>query len=155
MPDLPSRLARLGLAIPPAPKPVASYVPAVMAASGTPVLVSGQLPFRDGALIATGAVPDPVSVELAQECARQCVLNGLAALESEIRDLARLRRVLRLGVFVQCPSGFADQPKVANGASDLLVELLGDSGKHARAAVGVPALPLNAPVEIEFTFLVD
>lgn len=155
MPDLIARLAELGLAVPPAPKPVASYIPAVAAASGTPVLVSGQLPFRDGRLMATGSVPDRVSVEEAQRCARQCVLNGLAALQSEIRDLSRLRRVLRLGVFVQCPPGFADQPMVANGASDLLVELLGDCGRHARAAVGVPALPLDAPVEIEFTFLVD
>jgi enamine deaminase RidA (YjgF/YER057c/UK114 family) len=155
VPDLTATLARMGLELPPAPKPVASYVPAVTAASGVPVLVSGQLPFKDGRLMATGAVPEPVSVETAQACARQCVLNGLAALRAEIRDLSRLRRVLRLGVFVQCPPGFADQPKVANGASDLLVELLGDAGRHARAAVGVSALPLDAPVEIEFAFLVD
>lgn len=155
MADLEHGLARLGLRLPPPPAPVASYVPAVMAASGHIVTVSGQLPFRDGRLMATGGVPDPVSLELAQACARQCVLNGLAAVQAEIKDLARLRRVLRLGVFVQCPPGFGDQPKVANGASDLLVELLGENGRHARAAVGVSALPLNAPVEIEFAFVVD
>jgi len=155
VPDLTARLAQMGLTLPPAPKPVASYVPAVTAAAGTPVLISGQLPFQDGKLLATGSVPDRVSIEVAQSCARQCVLNGLAALKAEVRDLARVRRVLRLGVFVQCVPGFADQPKVANGASDLLVELLGDAGRHARAAVGVPALPLDAPVEIEFAFLVD
>lgn len=155
MPELTANLTKLGLQIPAAPKPVASYVPAVVAASGTSVIVSGQLPFKEGRLMATGPVPDRVSIEVAQACARQCVLNGLAALQTEIRDLGRLRRVLRLGVFVQCPPGFADQPKVANGASDLLVELLGDAGRHARAAVGVSALPLDAPVEIEFMFLVD
>ncbi len=155
MPDLLSRLQARGLTLPPAPKPVASYIPAVVVASGSPVFVSGQLPFRSGTLLATGSIPNEVPLELAQECARQCVLNALAALQGEIHDLGRLRRVLRLGVFVQCPPGFGDQPKVANGASDLLVDLMGDAGRHARAAVGVPALPLNAPVEIEFTFLID
>jgi enamine deaminase RidA (YjgF/YER057c/UK114 family) len=100
-------------------------------------------------------VPSDVSLELARDCAAQCALNGLAALEQEIGDLARVRRVVRLGGFVACGHGFGDQPTVINGASDLLAELMHDSGKHARAAVGVSSLPLNAPVEIEFTFLVD
>lgn len=155
MPTLSARLDQLGLKIPVAPQPVASYVPAVVCPSGCPVFVSGQLPFRDGELIATGRVPSEVSLEQAIECARQCVLNGLAALQAEIKSLERMRRVVRLGVFVSCDAGFGDQPKIANGASDLLVELMGESGRHARAAVGVAALPLNAPVEIEFLFAVD
>lgn len=155
MADLLSRLKKLGLALPDAPKPVASYVPAVSVHSGHLVFVSGQIPIRDGKLIATGTVPEPVSIETAQECARQCVLNGIACLIGEIGDPARLRRVVRLDGFVACPPGFSDQPKVINGASDLLIELLGEDGRHARAAVGAPALPLNVPVEIAFTFLID
>ena len=155
MPDLMFQLDRLGLTLPEPAKPVASYVPSALIASGCQVLISGQIPMRKGVLIAEGTVPGAVSLEKAQECARQCVLNGLAALKAEIGSFDRLRRVVRLGVFVACEPGFYDQPKVANGASDLLVELLGDAGKHARAAIGCSALPLNAPVEIEFLFLVD
>ncbi len=157
MPDLLVRLQQMGLSLPPVAKPVASYIPAVLVPGGVGnlVFVSGQIPMRDGALIATGTVPGAVSLEKARDCARQCVLNGLAALNAEIGSLGRLRRVVRLGVFVACEPGFTDQPKVANGASDLLVELLGEAGRHARAAVGAPSLPLGAPVEVEFTFLVD
>lgn len=156
MPDLLASLDRLGLALPKPPKPVASYVPTTLIASGCQVFVSGQIPMRGGALIATGTVPGEVSLEMAQDCARQCVLNGLAALREELGGgFDRLRRVIRLGVFVACEPGFYDHPKVANGASDLLVELLGDDGKHVRAAVGCPSLPLNAPVEVEMLFLVD
>lgn len=155
MPDLLARLKRLGLTLPKPPKPVASYVPTSMVCSGCQVFVSGQIPLRDGALIASGIVPSQVSLEMAQECARQCVLNGLAALREEIGGFERLRRTIRLGVFVACDPTFTDHPKVANGASDLLVELLGDDGRHARAAVGCPSLPLNAPVEVEMLFLVD
>lgn len=155
MPTFASRIERLGLSLPKAPKPVASYVPVVRCSGGCPVYVSGQLPFLDGELMATGLVESDVSIEVAQQCARQCVLNGLAALEGEIGSLERLRRVVRVGVFVASEPGFAQQPQVANGASDLLVELLGDAGRHARAAVGVSMLPLNAPVEIEFLFHVD
>lgn len=155
MPNLEARLDRLGITIPEAPKPVASYVPSVAVHSGSLVFISGQLPFEKGKLMATGRVPGQVSIETAQKCARQCVVNGLAALLGEIGSFERLRRVVRLGVFVNAGEGFAEQPKVGNGASDLLVELLGDDGRHARAAVGVSSLPLDAPVEIEFTFLVD
>lgn len=150
MSDLESRLHDLGLTLPTAPKPVASYIPAVR--TGSMVFVSGQVPLKDGAMLASGTVPGSVSIEQAQECARQCVLNGLAALKAEIGDLGKLRRVVRVGVFVACEHGFTDHPKVANGASDLLVKLLGDAGKHARAAVGSPSLPLGAPVEVEFLF---
>ena len=143
-------LARLGLLLPPAPKPVASYVPVRRA--GNLLFVSGQLPMRDGVLMAAGAVPSVVSVEVAREAARQCVLNGLAAVKADIGDLSLVRDVIRVGVFVQSDSEFDGQPEVANGASDLLVALFGESGRHSRAAVGVNALPRNAAVEIEFVF---
>ena len=155
MSKLEDRLAERHLTLPVPATPVASYVPAVSVHSGFFVYVSGQIPVKDGALLATGRVPDQVSIELAQACARQCVLNGLAALRQEIGDLDRLRRVVRVGCFVAAGPEFTEHPKVANGASDLLLELLGDDGKHARAAVGCPSLPLGVPVEVEFVFLVD
>lgn len=146
-----SKLAELGLILPAAPKPVAAYVPCVR--TGNLVVVSGQLPFAAGQLLAVGPVPSKVDLDQAQECARQCVLNGLANLKAELDgDWSRLVRVVRVGAFVQSDDGYGGQPQVANGASELLVKLLGDAGKHARAAVGVNALPLDAPVEIEFTF---
>lgn len=155
MPDLESRLDQLNLTLPEQVPPLASYVPAVAIHSGCTVLISGQVPLVGGEPIARGIVPRDVSIEQAQACARQCVLNALAALRNEIGDLQRLRRVVRLGCFVAATPEFTEHPKVANGASDLLHELLGEDGKHARAAVGVASLPLGVPVEIEFTFLVD
>jgi enamine deaminase RidA (YjgF/YER057c/UK114 family) len=141
-------LTRLGLTWPEPPRPVASYVRAVR--TGNLLFVSGQLPLRDGALLRTGKVPSKVSVADAQTAAAQCALNALAIVRVELGgDLTKLVRVVRLGVFVQCDEGFADQAKVANGASDLLVSLLGEKGRHARAAVGTHALPLDAPVEVE------
>lgn len=148
------KLASLGLQLHAAPAPVAAYVPCVR--TGNLVLVSGQLPLTAGQLIATGPVPSQVNVEQAREAAAQCVLNGLSILRNELNgDLSKLRRVLRVGVFVQSDDGFKDQPLVANGASELLEKLLGEAGRHARAAVGVNALPLNASVEIEFLFEVE
>ncbi|MSR44417.1 MAG: RidA family protein [Phycisphaerales bacterium] len=148
LPSATETLAQLGLALPIAPKPVASYVPAVR--TGNLLIVSGQLPFRDGKLIATGKVPSVVSIEAAQECARQCVLNGLAVAVAQCGgSLDAVSRIVRLGVFVACDDGFSDQPKVANGASDLLQQIFGESGRHARAAVGTNALPLNSCIEIE------
>jgi len=142
------KLSEMGLTWPEAPKPVASYVPAVR--SGSWLVVSGQLPFRQGQLIAMGKVPSAVSLEKAQAAAAQCAFNALAIVRSEIEgDWSRFVRVVRLGVFVQSDDGFSDQAKVANGASDLLVALLGEPGRHARAAVGTPALPLDATVEVE------
>jgi enamine deaminase RidA (YjgF/YER057c/UK114 family) len=149
-----SKLKELGLSLPEAPKPVAAYVPAV--SSRGQVMVSGQLPMKNGELVSTGKVPSQVSIEDAQAAARQCVLNALAILKAELGgDLDRLIRVVRIGAFIQSDDDFFAQPQVANGASELLLELLGDTGRHARAAVGVNALPLNAAVEIEFTFEVD
>jgi enamine deaminase RidA (YjgF/YER057c/UK114 family) len=148
MHDITAKLKELNLTLPTPPKPVASYVPAVRV--GDLVYVSGQLPMKDGQLLATGKAPTQVSVEQAQAAARQCALNALAIVHTEIGgDWSRLIRVVRLGVFVQCDDTFAQQPQVANGASDLLQQLLGDAGRHARAAVGVNALPLNAVVEVE------
>lgn len=149
-----SKLAELGLTLPEAPKPVAAYVPAVT--SRGQVIVSGQLPMKNGELMSTGKVPSQVSVEDAQAAARQCVLNGLAVLKAELGDsFDRLIRLVRIGAFVQSNDDFFAQPQVANGASGLLLEILGDAGRHARAAVGVNALPLNASVEIEFIFEVS
>ena len=151
MSTIESRLADLGIVLPDPPKPVASYVPA--ARTGDLLVVSGQLPFKDGGLLATGPVPSAVSIEDAMEAARWCAINGLAVARAALDgDLDRIRRVVRLGVFVQSDDRFDAQPKVANGASDLMVEVLGDAGRHARAAVGVNALPLDTSVEVEFTF---
>lgn len=143
-------LAALGLVLPPAAKPVASYVPTVR--TGNLLYVSGQVPIRGGQLIAKGAVPREVPVETALECARQCTLNGLAAAKDALGTLDAIKRVVRIGVWVCCKPGYSDQPKIANGASDLLVSIFGDTGKHARAAVGSVALPLGCPVEVEFLF---
>ena len=146
--SLKDRLAELGLALPTPAAPVASYLPAT--ASGDLVVVSGQLPMRDGALLASGPVPSAVSVADAAAAARQCVLNGLAAVDLGIAGhWFRFVRVVRLGVYVWSDAGFGEQHKVANGASDLLVEVFGDAGRHARAAVGAAGLPLGASVEVE------
>ncbi|MCH2162149.1 MAG: RidA family protein [Phycisphaerales bacterium] len=154
MHDLENRLSQLGIELPEPPAPVAAYVPWVR--TGNLVLVSGQVPFVNGELIAKGPVPSAVSLEEAGHAARMCAVNGLAVLRAALNgDLQRLRRVVRLGAFVQCDDRFEGQPGVANGASELMVELLGDAGRHARAAVGVNALPLDASVEVEFTFEVE
>lgn len=143
-----SKLASMGLALPEAPRPVASYEPAVRA--GALIYVSGQLPFADGAVIATGAVPSAVSEDEAKAAARQCLLNALAVVKAELDgDWAKLKRIVRLGVFVRSDDDFTGQSGVANGASDLLAEVFGEAGRHARAAVGVNALPLGAAVEVE------
>lgn len=144
------KLAELGFSLPAPAAPVAAYIPTKR--TGNLLFVSGQVPFRDGKLVATGPVPSAVTLEAAQECARQCVLNGLAAVKASIGSLDRVKSIVRVGVFVQSDAGFTDQPKVANGASELLVDIFGDHGRHARAAVGAPSLPLNAPVEVEFVF---
>ncbi len=146
--NLHARLTELGLILPPAPKPVAVYVPAVR--HGNLLTISGQLPFCDGKLIAIGRVPSQVSLEEAQIAARQCVLNALAIIDDHLAgDWSRFERIVRVGVFVACDDDFTQQPQVANGASELLGQVLGEAGQHARAAVGVNALPLGSPVEVE------
>ena len=145
------RLSDLGLKLPPAPPPpVAAYLPAVR--SGSLLFIAGQIPFADGELLATGPVPSATSLEEAQAAAAQCALNGLAAAGAILEgDLDRIRRIVRLGVFVASDPGFHDQPKVADGASELLHAIFSEAGRHVRAAVGCLALPLNASVEVEMT----
>ena len=148
-----ANLSRLGISLPTPAAPVASYIPAKR--SGKLLYISGQVPFRDGKLLATGTVPGQVSLETARECARQCALNGLAAARAAVGSLDKIKQVIRVGCFVACENGFGDQPKVANAASELLQEIFGEAGRHVRAAVGTNALPLNVPVEIEFLFEVE
>lgn len=145
-----ARLRELGLTLPPVAAPVAAYVPAVR--SGSLVWTSGQLPFVDGALAATGLVgdgPDDVSPELAKGLARAAALNALAAVADVTGDLDAVVRVVKVVGFVASAPGFTGQPQVVNGASELLGEVLGAAGVHARSAVGVAALPLGSPVEVE------
>ena len=152
--DVEARLNELGIELPEPPAPVAAYVPWVR--TGNLVMISGQIPFKDGDLLARGPVPSVVSAEEAQDAARCCAINGLAVLRMALDgDLSRVRRVVRLGAFVQSDDRFGGQPGVANGASELMVEIFGDAGRHARAAVGVNALPLDVSVEVEFVFEVD
>jgi enamine deaminase RidA (YjgF/YER057c/UK114 family) len=140
------RLAEIGLSVPAVPAPVAVYVPAVR--TGSYVYTSGQLPLRDGQLILTGKVGGEVSAEEAYDCARQCALNAIAAVSSQV-DLDAVVRVVKATVFVASTPDFTGQPSVANGASELFGAAFGDAGTHARSAVGVPVLPLDAPVEVE------
>ena len=141
------RLAELGLAVPGVATPVAAYVPAVR--TGSYVYTSGQLPWRDGELIRTGKVGSEVSPEEANECARQCALNALAAVRSQVGDLSAITRVVKVVGFVASAPDFTAQPQVVNGASELLGQVFGDVGQHARSAIGVAVLPLDAPVEVE------
>lgn len=141
------KLAQLGLTLPPAPKAIGSYIPGIR--TGRLVFVSGQLPFVSGQLIATGKVATDVDLEAARAAARQAGLNALAIAADVAGGIDRIGRIVRLAVFVNSAAGFSDQPKVANGASDLMVEIFGDAGRHARAAVGAAELPMNAAVEVE------
>ncbi|WGL52787.1 RidA family protein [Nocardioides sp. BP30] len=140
-------LAELGLTVPPVASPVAVYVPAVR--TGDYVFTSGQLPMRDGSLMATGKVGGEVTPEEAYACARQCALNAIAAVKAEIGDLTKVKRVVKVVAFVASTPDFTGQPGVANGASELLGKAFGDAGVHARSAVAAPVLPLDAPVEVE------
>ncbi|PZO58122.1 enamine deaminase RidA (YjgF/YER057c/UK114 family) [Curtobacterium sp. JUb34] len=141
------RLAELGLTLPPVAAPVAAYVPAVV--TGQYVYTAGQLPFVDGALPVTGKVGASVDAETATAQARVAALNALAAVESVAGSLDRVARVVKVTVFVASEPSFTGQPGVANGASTLVGEVFGDAGVHARSAVGVAVLPLDAPVEVE------
>jgi enamine deaminase RidA (YjgF/YER057c/UK114 family) len=139
-------LTTLGITLPPVPTPVASYVP--VRVSGELAFVSGQVPIVDGEVLHPGHVGREVTLEQAREAARRCALQALAALKGALGSLDRVRGIVQVSVFVASAPGFTDQPKVANGASDLFVELMGDQGKHARAAIGVTELPLGVPVEV-------
>ena len=147
MSKIDDRLAELGLVLPEVAKPVAAYVPAVI--SGNLVFTSGQLPFVAGVLPATGKVGADVSAEVAKDLARSCALNGLAAAASAIGSLDRVTRVVKVLGFVSSDPAFTGQSGVINGASELLGEVFGEAGSHARSAVGVAVLPLDSPVEVE------
>lgn len=142
-----ARLAELGITLPAVATPVAAYVPAMT--SGNLLFTSGQLPFVDGALLATGKVGAEVSAAKAAELARVCALNALAAAHSVLGSLDKVTRVIKVNGFVASAPDFIGQPQVLNGASEVLAEIFGDIGQHARAAVGVAVLPLDAPVEVE------
>ncbi len=145
-----AKLTSLGLSLPAVTMPAANYVPYVI--NGNLVYFSGTLPMKEGKPQFTGKLGKDISLEQGQECAKLCVLNILSHLKNALGDLGKVKRVIRLGVFVASAPGFTDQPKVANGASDLMVGLFGDSGKHARFAVGVAELPFGVAVEIDATF---
>ena len=142
-------LAGLGLALPPVATPAGAYIPATV--SGNLVFTAGQLPFIEGALPATGKVGADVDPDEAAALARIAALNALAAAESAIGSLERVTRVVKVGVFVASDPSFTGQPGVANGASELLGQVFGEAGRHARSAVGVAVLPLDSPVEVELT----
>jgi len=144
--EIDAKLAELGLALPEAAAPVAAYVPVVIA--GGLAHVSGQLPFVDGKLV-TGRLGEDVSLEAGTQAAQACGLMILAQLKAALGSLSRVERVVKLGAFVSSTAGFTDQPKVANGASELMAHVFGEAGKHARSAVGVPVLPLGAAVEVD------
>lgn len=142
-----NRLKNLGISIPEAAAPAANYVP--FAQSGSLLLTSGQLPLEGGKLVHTGQIGDELTVAHGQAAARACAINILAQAKAALGDLGRIKRIVKITAFVASTPDFVEQHLVANGASDLLVAILGDAGKHARSAVGVASLPLNAPVEIE------
>jgi enamine deaminase RidA (YjgF/YER057c/UK114 family) len=149
VPDRYARLAELGLTLPAVTAPAGVYVPALR--SGDHVYVSGQLPFADGALLATGKVGAEVTPERAKELAARCALNALAAVDAVV-GLAAVVRVAKVTGFVASAPGFTAQPGVINGASELFGEVFGEAGRHARSAVGVSELPLGTPVEVEAIF---
>ena len=141
------KLKELGISLPPSPKPVANYVPTVRV--GNLLFVSGHGPYNDGKTLTSGKLGKELTVDQGYQTARNVALNCLASIRAAIGDLDRVKRVVKLLGMVNCTEDFKDQPKVINGASDLLVEVLGDAGKHARSAVGMQALPNGIAVEIE------
>lgn len=147
------RLNELDISLPDSPKPLGSYLPYVRA--GNLIFMSGVLPLRNGKLLRTGRVGETVSVDEASEDARQVVVNALSVLRAAAGDLEKVSKCVKLNGYVASAADFTDQPKVLNGASDLLFEIFGEAGRHARAAVGVYSLPLNSPVEIDFIFEIE
>lgn len=141
------RLSELGLTVPGVAAPVAAYIPAVR--TGNYIFTSGQLPMQEGQLALTGKVGADVTPDQAAECAQLCALNAIAAVKAEIGDLDKIVRIVKAVVFVASTPDFTGQSKVANGASELFGNVFGDAGRHARSAVGVTALPLDSPVEVE------
>lgn len=148
-----ARLSELGIELPPVAAPVASYIPVVV--SRGLAFVAGMVPLEEGKPMVTGRLGEDIDTEEGAKWARRCALQSLAALRAELGSLDRVSRIAKVTVFVASADAFTEQPKVANGASDLLGEVFGDAGKHARAAVGVPVLPLGVPVEVELIAEVD
>ena len=142
-----SKLAELGITLPAAAAPAANYVPFMR--TGNLLFTAGQLPLRDGKLIATGLLGRDLDTAAGKEAAKQCAVNILAQAKAALGDLGKIARIVKITVFVASMPDFTEQHLVANGASDLLATVLGDAGKHARSAVGTACLPLNAPVEVE------
>ncbi len=141
------KINQLGFMLPTAPKPLASYIPAIQ--TGDLVFTAGQLPIKDGVLAFKGKLGKELSEDVGKEAAQLCALNCLSVIKNEIGSLDKIDKVIKLTVFVSSSDGFINHPQVANGASDLIREIFGENGKHVRSAVGVAELPLNAPVEIE------
>jgi enamine deaminase RidA (YjgF/YER057c/UK114 family) len=151
MTTLSAKLTEMGIVLPKVSLPAANYVPCTI--SGTTLYVSGQLPMLEGKPQFIGKVGRDFSIEQGQECAKLCTLNILAHVQMMLGgDLSRIAKLIRMGIFVNAPDDFTDHPKVANGASDLMVNLMGDAGKHARFAVGVSGLPFGVAVEVDATF---
>ena len=148
-----SKLSELKLLLPEAPKPVAAYIPAKQ--TGKLVFTAGQLPMVNGELISKGLLGQDVEIDEANKAARICTLNALAAIKGVIGDLDRIKQIVRVVGYVASVPTFTQQPAVVNGASELLLEIFGENGKHARSAVGMAVLPLNASVEIELTVEVE
>lgn len=142
-----ARLQAAGITLPEVPAAIANYVPAVR--SGNLVFLAGQVPKGADGKFIIGQVGTDLTIEEGAAAARICAIQLIAALKAEVGDLAKVKRIVRVGGFVNCPEGFTAQPKVVNGASDLLVEIFGEAGRHARAAVGVSSLPAGVPVEVE------
>jgi enamine deaminase RidA (YjgF/YER057c/UK114 family) len=148
LPMIEEKLISLGVVLPAPPASAGSYVPVIITASLA--FVSGQIPLQDGQLKYRGKVGKDLTIEVGQQAARLCAINGLAQLKHALGSLDRISKFIKVTGFVNCDSSFTDQPKVVNGASDFLVQVFGDNGRHTRAAVGVSSLPLDSAVEVEF-----
>jgi enamine deaminase RidA (YjgF/YER057c/UK114 family) len=142
-----SKISEMGFSLPEAPTPLAAYVAGII--SGNLVFTAGQVPLKDGKIAFQGKLGKEISVEDGQKASQICCLNCLSVVKKQIGDLQKVKQILKVTVFVASSEGFTDQPKVANGASEMLVEIFGEKGKHVRSAVGVSELPLNSAVEIE------
>jgi enamine deaminase RidA (YjgF/YER057c/UK114 family) len=151
--NIESRIKEIGFSLPEAPKPVAAYIPAKQ--TGNLVFTAGQLPMVSGELISKGLLGQDVEIDEANKAARICTLNALAAIKGVIGDLDRIKQIVRVVGYVASVPTFTQQPAVVNGASELLLEIFGENGKHARSAVGMAVLPLNASVEIELTVEIE
>lgn len=147
------KLRKLDIVLPDAPSPLGTYVPCVR--SGKQLFVSGMLPLKDGKLLCTGRVGKDISVETAQKASQQALINALAVVKSNTGSLDKIVRCIKLNGYIASDENFFEQPKVINAASDLLFKIFGENGRHARAAIGVSALPLNSPVEIDFIFEIN